>query len=706
MLEGNIAMESSVLSSGPTKTAANGAAVQQEFPAAQPAKLRAEATRLESLVHHREAVNAATSLEQVQREFRARRVEFMAVVREQAVIGLCARGQVGFIMGSRFGFAIYSQHPIETALVDHPLIIVQGTPIRAVLDAALVRTGDDFHEDVVLVDTDRRLIGLIKVETLAQLQSRLVAEQLDELREQGEMLRRQNLELFQANHAVRQTQGLYLGLFASHTLGVALLDREGRIHEHNRRLAELLNFTEGPMVIASLTAWVTEKERPAFLALLDAHAGGAAVQNTHEFTLEVPDRGPRLFRFSTGWIRETGQICACLDDITEQRTIERNLLRQEKQRLLDTLVGGIAHELNNKLTPVQGFAELLGLEASERARGYLEPITRSVSEAARIVRQLLELSKPSVNTTELVDLRTIVEGALVMLRFQLREAHCEVCTVLPADAVWVQADAAQMKQVILNLVINALHAMDKVEKPVLTLEVRSEGATAAFVVGDNGCGIAAENIDRIFDPFFTTKGPERGTGLGLSICFSLVRQHHGEIAVESRPGAGARFTVSLPQEHAPAQMLFAPGEMPQTKDRPGADVPRGVRVLVVEDELVLRRLLQEILSTLFGCRVDVAANGTEALTAIDEYDGYAMVLSDIRMPVMSGTELYLRLRDVRPELSRRFIFVTGHPGDKQLEAEIAQWNVPVIAKPFTLARLSEACGPFLRATETEKRASA
>ena len=228
---------------------------------------------------------------------------------------------------------------------------------------------------------------------------------------------------------------------------------------------------------------------------------------------------------------------------------------------------------------------------------------------------------------------------------------------------------------------------------------------ASIVVADNGCGIAPENVDRIFDPFFTTKGPERGTGLGLSICFSLVRQHRGEITVQSQPGAGARFTVSLPHERAPAQMLFAPGEGPRAKGRPGTDVPRGLRVLVVEAELVLRRLLQEILSTLFGCQVDVAANGAEALAAVEQ-ETYAMVLSDIRMPVMSGTELYLRLRDVRPELSRRFIFVTGHPGDKQLEAEIAQWGVPVIAKPFTLARLSEACGPFLRTAEPEERESA
>jgi PAS domain-containing protein len=211
-------------------------AALQEFPAASPVKFRSEDTSLESLVHHREAVDAGLPLEQAQREFQLRGVEFMAVERAGRVIGLCARGQLGFIMGSRFGFAIHSRHPIETKMVAKPLLITLGTPVRSVLDVALARSGDEFHDDVVLVDAQGRLLGLIEVQRLAQLQSRLVAEQLGELREQHEKLRQQTLELFSVNHAARQSQGIYLGLFASHTLGVALMDAEGRIREHNRRL--------------------------------------------------------------------------------------------------------------------------------------------------------------------------------------------------------------------------------------------------------------------------------------------------------------------------------------------------------------------------------------------------------------------------------------------------------------------------------------
>jgi len=602
-------------------------------------------------------------------------------------------------MGSRFGFAIFSKDPVETVMVPRPLLVSRGTPVREVLEGALLRRSDEFKEDVVLVDEERRLLGMIKVEVLAQLQSRLVDEQFDELRRQHDTLRRQNLELFQANHAARQSQGLYLGLFASHTLGVALLDETGGIHEHNERLADLLNLGDSAVAVASLSEWIIEGERRAFLTFLESHARGSAAPANHEFTFNIPGRGTRIVRCSMGWIRETGQICACLDDLTEQRALEQNLLRQEKQTLLDTLVGGIAHELNNKLTPIMGFSEMLQAETNAETSEHIGLIIKSVDEAARIIRQLLELSKPASKSMQVLDLRTVAEETLAILRFQLREAGCSVQTLLPASPVPVVGDAGQLKQVALNLAINALHAMRDRPGPVLTVQIRTSGQSAELVVSDNGCGIAPENIGRIFDPFFTTKAPEQGTGLGLSVCYSIVRQHSGNISVESEPGKGTRFVVSLRLEPAVA----AHGDV----DRPEAAVVfpashGGARVLVVEDEIVLRRLLQEILCSRFHCKVDVAANGIEALEALKR-GSFDMVLADIRMPIMNGTELYLHLRELRPELAKRFVFVTGHPGEKQLEMEIARWNVPVIAKPFTLARLAEVCGPYLqdpRAVET------
>jgi two-component system cell cycle sensor histidine kinase/response regulator CckA len=664
----------------------------QEFPSATPAELGTASINLESLVHHREAVDAGDHLEQVQQKFRLTAVDYLVVERQGRVIGLCSRGQVGFVMGSRFGFAIYSKDCIDTVMVARPLIVVKGSPVRDVLQSALVRDGDDFKEDVVLVDSDRRLVGLIKVEVLAQLQSRLVNEQLSELQRQHVTLRQQNLELFRADNAARQSKGLYLGLFASHTLGVALLDKHGGIHEHNRRFSQLLDIGDSTSAAGSLTEWISEDERASFLSLIAAHALETAAPANHEFTFNIPGRDTRIFRCSMGWIKETGQICACFDDLTDQRALERKLLRQEKQTLLDTLVGGIAHELNNKLAPIMGFSELLKENANAADSEQLSLIVGSVEEAARIIRQLLELSKPASQSARALDLRSVAEETLSILRYQLRETGCSVRTLFPANPVLVMGDTGQLKQVFLNLVLNALHAMEGRQGPELTVEVRASGREAAMVVSDNGCGIEARNMSRIFDPFFTTKGPEKGTGLGLSVCFSIVRQLGGDIKVESEPGVGTRFTVAL--RHEPGIVLIADLQKSSSDFLPHR-AAFDTRVLIVEDDVVLRRLLQEILCSKFGCRVELATNGLEGLEALKRSE-FSMVLADIRMPVMSGTEFYLHLRELYPALARKFIFITGYPGDKEMEAEITRWNVPVVAKPFNLARLAEVCRPFLQ----------
>ena len=650
------------------------------------ASLHAEKTALRSLVHHAGSVERSMALEDVGRVFAERHVDFLAIMSGGAVSGICSRLRLGSLLGSRFGFALYGRSAAHVAQIEHPLVFSETTPVRRVLDAALARRGDEFHEDVVLVDADHVLIGLIPVDALARLQSQLVAEQLAELR-------RQHLQLFQAHHALRQSNSLYLALFENHALGVALLDERGTVHEHNRRLAELLNFGPEGMAGVPLADRLADGEKAGFLALLQSQARGETAPATREVGIAVPGLGLRRFRCSTGWIRETGQICACLDDITEQRAIERHYLRQEKQTLLDTLVGGIAHELNNKLTPVQGFAQLIATDTQGTMRQYAELITQSAGEASGIIRQLLQLSKPipGGDALQSVDLRQVLQDTLSMLRFQVREAHCAVSTTLPPEAVWVRADGAQLKQVVINLALNALQAMRPGATPELALAVREQDGTATLTVTDNGIGIPPENLGRIFDPFFTTKGPERGTGLGLSVCFSIVRQHGGEIAVVSEPGRGSTFTVSLPAEYAPPALLLdsPPAVAALATARPGA------RVLVVEDEVVVRRLIQEVLTTQFGCQVEAVGSGVEAVELLAVHS-FSLVISDIRMSGMSGTELFLWLRESQPALARRFIFVTGHAGDKNLEAEIAQWGVPVLAKPFSLGRFAETCAPYLR----------
>jgi hypothetical protein len=191
--------------------------------ASPPVVLRAEATSLHSLVHHSGGVEDHTPLEHVHEIFEEKRVDFLALVRDGRVTGLCSRLRLGILLGSRFGFALDSRSPAHIAQVAHPLVFGESAPVRQVLDRALARRGDEFHEDVALVDEAGGLLGLVPVDMLARLQSQLVAEQVGDLR-------RQHLELFQAGHALRQSQGLYLGLFEGHALGVALLDGQGCVH--------------------------------------------------------------------------------------------------------------------------------------------------------------------------------------------------------------------------------------------------------------------------------------------------------------------------------------------------------------------------------------------------------------------------------------------------------------------------------------------
>ena len=664
--------------------------VRQQFPFATLGPLAVEHTLLSSLVHHQVAVDHDSPLEEVEKVFRERQVDYVGILRGERVVGICARVKLGALLGSRFGFALYGKSPAIQAQVDHPLVFSTNDPVRVVLSQALARRGAGFHEDVALVSEAHEFLGLVSIDALAQLQSRLVGEQMEQLRRQSEILQRQNVDLFQAGHAQRQAQGLYQCLFDSNALGVALLGSQGTVQAHNRRLAELLNLEDGSIGITFLTGWLNEADRQRFQVMIAAHGRDGLQANcrSQEFTFNVAGVGPRVFHITTGWIRETGQVCAFVDDITEQRSLEMGAIRQEKQRLLDTLIGGIAHELNNKLMPVFGFAEVLGDTGDMESSKMAQIIKQSAREAADIIKQLLQLSKPDTGSPRPFNLCALVEESLLMTKFQLREARIVLVKNLEPTGSLVLADPAKIRQVIINLILNAIDAMEGIREPSLRVSVCASASFVSLAVRDNGCGISLENQKRIFDPFFTTKAPDRGTGLGLSICYSVVRQFNGEIAVDSQPGVGATFTVTLPrsaQEERSQQELF-PVEL--------LALGRPTRVLVVDDEEVVRLLLQRLIRSSFGSLVDLAANGADAMALVNSYT-YDLVISDIRMPIMTGTELYLRLKDSNPNLAGHFVFITGHPGSKSLQEEISKWKVPVLSKPFSSTDLTSVCGPLL-----------
>ena len=323
----------------------------------------------------------------------------------------------------------------------------------------------------------------------------------------------------------------------------------------NQRLERLLGIeaTLAHPGQLNLPDLILAGERERFLHLLRGleMMPAAAAPNSGEFTLSLPGRGPRLFKFFLSWIQETGQICALLDDITEQRVLERRMQQKEKSALLESLVGGIAHEINNKLSPIIGYADLLSnevrhLHTTADLEHYCLIIRDSALESAKIIRQLLQLSRPHKVETAPCELRQLVQDAVNLLRFRLRDLGCQVNLSLPANECWLMADAAQIKQVVINLVLNAADAMEGRPNRQLQLKVVLSGKHFHLLVSDTGHGVKPEHVARIFDPFFTTKSPDRGTGLGLSVCYSVVKQHDGEISLAETSAHGSTFKVTLP----------------------------------------------------------------------------------------------------------------------------------------------------------------
>lgn len=657
-----------------------------------PANVRPEGlSALLALVHHRGTLDSQCRLGEAQKIFDRCGQDFLALTKGGTVTGLCSRLTLGIRLGSRFGFALHSDEFVATATSPRPLIFGPDAVLSEILDRALSRTGAEFFEDVVLVDAEHRLVGLVPVPALAQLQLRLFQHQITLVTERDEVLRQRNLDLFQSNHLLRQSQGRYKVLFDNNALGVVLLDPHGAIIAHNRKFEELLRLDQRPAPeFFSLDQWVAQADRDRLRTTLQALESQpeSASREIVKLRFDFPE-GSRLFELHCSWVRETGQICTFVEDITEQQLLEEQLARQEKQAMLDTLVAGVAHELNNKLTPVLGYAELLEITAPANLRAQTNCIRQSSREAAQIIKQLLNIARPSEVEFASVDLAALCREAMLMLRFQLRESGCTARLDAPPDAICALGNPAQLKQVLINLMLNACHAMENRPTRELLLTVERRPGAAWLHVRDSGSGIKAEHLARIFDPFFTTKGP-RGTGLGLSISSSIVRQHGGEILVESVPNLGSTFSIRLPAQATPA---LRAGDSASPMGTRTINASRK-RVLVVDDEEFVRQFLQESLRMCFGCSVETASDGEDAIKRLDR--PYDLVLTDIRMPGINGIQLRGWIAENRPDLAPRVVFITGHAGTAELEEALR--HVPgavVIRKPCAIETLLSACRPYL-----------
>jgi len=350
-------------------------------------------------------------------------------------------------------------------------------------------------------------------------------------------------------------------------------------------------------------------------------------------------------------------------DITEVKRLEEQLIQAEKLAAMGQMLAGVAHELNNPLTAILGASELLRERAGidENAKRQLDMTYRQARRAARIVQNLLEFSRPASPQKKTLDLNGIVDRTLQLHDHSLRRNSIQV-DFHPAPGIpSTVGDANQLIQVFLNLVGNAEQAIREVRTSGrIQIRLGQKGPRIFATVQDDGAGIKPEVLPRIFDPFFTTKRPGGGTGLGLSICMSIIREHGGDMEVESLPAGGAAFTVFLPatgKEETGQPVLDSSAEMMV----PTLDLLKNRSVLIVDDEESIRMLLLEGLSAQ-GLHVDCAATAEEALACVlrGKYDA---ILCDLNLagtgPNADGYSVAQRLKIAAGVNKPELIYMSG-----------------------------------------------
>ena len=367
-------------------------------------------------------------------------------------------------------------------------------------------------------------------------------------------------------------------------------------------------------------------------------------------------------------------------DVSERRSVEERLRQAQKLEAIGQLAGGVAHDFNNLLQALLSTTEVLRVrhgESAELAAGLAE-VETYLRRGAVLTRQLLLFARREVTQLELVDLNDVVTGTSSMLRRLLPE-NVVFTVELAGEVLPVRADRGQLVQLLVNLVVNARDAMPTGGR--LTLHTGAEAANAWLEVADSGVGIPRELQGRIFEPFFTTKAAGEGSGLGLSVVHGIAARHGGQVEVDSEPGRGSVFRLTIPLAEERPRVAAEQGEKRPIPPRSRA----GVRVLLVEDEQGAREGIGEALG-LLGYEVDAVGSAEEAL-ALAETRSFAVLLSDLLLPGMHGGELAERLVSRWPTL--KVIIMSGYAQDEAIHRGIGEGAVRFLQKPFDLASLAE-----------------
>jgi len=504
-----------------------------------------------------------------------------------------------------------------------------------------------------------------------------------------------------------KSEKMVLALLESASQAIISIDRNGRIVLANPRAEQMFNYTLEELVGARIEMLLPEskrgghsRQRDDYFAHPRARPMGIGMdlsgrrRDGTEFPVEVS-----LSNIET----DEGMFAiAFVSDISQRKQLEEQLVHAQKMEAVGRLAGGVAHDFNNMLTVISGYNRMIIEELSplDPLHGYAEEIGKAAERAGAITNQLLAFSRRQVIQPRVISVNTIVAQTEKMLRRLLGE-DIQLALTLPEGVGNILADPNQIEQAIVNLAVNARHAMPTgghiaIETGNVHLDedyikthlgVRP-GNFVMISVTDTGHGMDAATKQRIFEPFFTTKERGKGTGLGLATVYGMVKQSGGDIWVYSEPGKGTTFRLYFPRVAAAVTEL-KPGEQ-ESADRQGNET-----VLVVEDEKPVRDLTVRMLQQL-GYSVLSAASGEEAIEIGHSYGSkISLLLTDVVMPQMSGRQVADALLATRPDL--KVLYLSGYTGHTVIHHGVES-DVNFLPKPFSRDALSKKVDEVLSKT--------
>lgn len=476
--------------------------------------------------------------------------------------------------------------------------------------------------------------------------------------------------------------------------GIAVVDETGCVRRANRALAGIVSRPLPSLVGGNLAQLLLGD--PA--GLTDLYQAVRRGERMLPLT-QRSDALRRVFRISAAPMQgdsSPGWAVALIEDVTDQKAFEAQMIQHEKMAAVGQLVSGVAHELNNPLTSVVGLAALL-LEqptTAPRVKEHLQIIHEQAERAGKIVGNLLTFARQGPAETATVDLSDVVRRTTQLLEYEVRLQQVDLVTDVPAEPVTVRADRTQLQQVVVNLLTNALQAVagNAPGRPRrITVRTRRLQGRVIMEVDDTGPGVPDELIPHIFTPFFTTKAPGTGTGLGLAITYGIVEHHGGTLSAHRAPEGGARFLVDLP---------VAPGGGAGAADRQSGahQAPRasgaGHRVLLVDSDPAVQQMISMLFSS-DGHIVEPAEDGTHAVELLERED-YDLIVADPRAPVSPAGTFAETLLSRWPALGSRTIFATADVRP-ETEAWLRGLGCRYVHKPVNPRQLRAAAAELLNA---------